>query len=140
MVLVLTAFAGAIAAVRVSLPDRTSGLVMQTDADAPPVMLASLTPAVAAHYQHAADHEHAYVRVPCYCGCDSFADHRNLYDCFIRADGAGYEAHGAGCAICQAEARQVRRLNDAGHSPTEIRARIIEQFGPATNPAGTAGA
>lgn len=139
VLLILVLFGGVIAAVRGSMGTPAPAMTMGGGRDPGPISLESMTPTVAAMYRHAADHQDVYERVPCYCGCDSFADHRNLYDCFLRTDGAGYEAHGAGCAICQAEAREVQRLSASGRSGPEIRADVIDQFGPATDQASTSG-
>lgn len=97
----------------------------------------TLTPVVAGHYRHAADHPDVYAAVPCYCGCDSFADHANLSDCFVRPDGGGWDPHAAGCGVCQDEAVALRRLLDDGQSIPHIRAAIIDQFGPSNSPSTT---
>jgi hypothetical protein len=141
-IIVIGLLAGAITVVRGSIAatQQHAGMTgmpgMGAGRDAAPIALESLRTDVAALYRHADEHAELYRDVPCYCGCDKFADHRHLYDCFVRPDGAGFEAHGAGCAICQAEAVQVRHLLRSGHDPAQIRNAIIEQFGPATNPAG----
>jgi hypothetical protein len=140
-IVVVGLLAGAVTLVRGSIvaPQAETGMAgmpgMAAGRDAAPIVLESLRTDVAALYRHADEHAELYRSVPCYCGCDKFADHRHLYDCFVRPDGAGFEAHGAGCAICQAEAVEVRRLLRSGRSPTEIRDTIIDTFGPATNPA-----
>jgi hypothetical protein len=141
VVVVLGLLAGAVTLARRSVmepqPDGGMAAGMAMGRDTAPVALDTLNPAIAALYRHAVDHADVYRDVPCYCGCDRFADHRYLFDCFVRADGKGFEAHGAGCAICQAEARAVRELLDGGRTPAQVRTTIIDQFGPATNPAGT---
>ncbi|HET9443471.1 MAG TPA: PCYCGC motif-containing (lipo)protein [Acidimicrobiales bacterium] len=103
---------------------------------AAPLRLASVSPAVAAHYRYAGDHGDAYRLIPCYCGCEEFLDHRDLYDCFVRPDGRGWEAHAAGCGVCIGESATARRLLDEGHDPTSVRDAVIAQFGttPATTP------
>lgn len=141
MLLLVGLLAGSITLVRGSIavpepgaaPGGMPGMAMT--GDAAPVAPETLRRDVAQLYRHAAEHPDVYRDVPCYCGCDRFADHRHLYDCFVRPDGAGFEAHGAGCAICQAEAVEVRRLLRSGRSPTQVRDAVIEQFGPASNPA-----
>ncbi len=45
------------------------------DAQSGPFSLASVSDAVAGHYQHAAANHDVYRQVTCYCGCESFADH-----------------------------------------------------------------
>jgi hypothetical protein len=64
--------------------------------------------------------------IPCLCGCEEFFAHENLYDCFIRIDGAGYDSHGAGCGVCLAEAAVASKLLDAGTPATEVAERIVE--------------
>ena len=106
---------------------------------APPLELASVPAGIADHYRHAAAHEDVYRQIPCYCGCEEFLDHRNLADCFVRANGGGWEAHAAGCGVCIGEAATAHRLLDQGSSPAEVRAAVIAQFGstPPTTPPST---
>jgi hypothetical protein len=101
-----------------------------------PLDLASVPPAIAEHYHFAAAHEDELRHVPCFCGCEEFLGHRDLYDCFVHADGAGWDTHAAGCGVCIAEAITARHLLEAGRSPTEVRDAVIEQFGttPITAP------
>lgn len=99
-----------------------------------PVDLAELPEAVAARYRFAEANRTVMEGIPCYCGCASL-DHRSLYDCFVRPQG-GYEAHGAGCGICQAEAIDVERMLGEGRDLAAIRAAIDSTYaasGPATN-------
>ena len=100
-----------------------------------PLDLATVKPETAAHYTFAAAHEHEFSQIPCYCGCEEFLDHRNLYDCFVRPDG-GWEAHGSGCGVCLGEAVTARRLLEAGQPPAAVRDAVIAQFSstPATAP------
>lgn len=93
--------------------------------------LASVPDATAAHYRHAAANTDVYEQVRCYCGCEAAFDHRNLADCFIRADGR-WEAHGSGCGICIAEAIAVRDHLDAGTPTPDIVDDINATFGDMT--------
>lgn len=103
---------------------------------APPLELATLTEDVAALYRFADAHQAELVEVPCFCGCEEFLAHESLYDCFVRADGAGYDSHAAGCGVCLGEATVASDLLAAGTPPGEVAQRIIEQFGttPITSP------
>ena len=103
---------------------------------AAPLDLDSVTPEIATHYTFAEAHHDEYVQIPCYCGCEEFLDHRNLYDCFVRADGNGWDAHAAGCGVCIGESSTARRLVRAGEDPAAVRDAVVEQFGstPATTP------
>ncbi len=109
---------------------RPSGLA------AAPLDLASVSPGIAGHFTYAEAHQDAYSQIPCYCGCEEFLGHRNLYDCFVRSDGKGWDAHGAGCGVCIGESVTARGLLDEGQDPGAVRAAVIEQFGstPATTP------
>lgn len=102
----------------------------------PALELASVSSEVAGHYHAAADLSDVYREVPCYCGCEEFLGHRHLYDCFVRADGAGWEAHAAGCGVCLAESALVRELTDAGTPTDDVRTSVIARFGttPTTAP------
>lgn len=103
---------------------------------ASPLELASVKDEVAEHYRYAEVHQTEFTRIRCFCGCEESVGHENLYDCFIRADGAGYERHAAGCGVCISEAAVATQLLDAGTPATETVDRIVEQFGttPVTSP------
>jgi hypothetical protein len=75
----------------------------------------------------AADHE-AFENVACYCGCESFLEHRHLLDCFERPAG-GWERHATGCAVCLAEARDVIDMRRDGIPLSEITRTIDIRFG-----------
>lgn len=124
------------AAVVASSGDTSNGHVIDA---APPLELASVTDDVANHYRYAEGHQTELAGIPCFCGCEEFLGHENLYDCFIRTDGAGYESHAAGCGVCIGEAALASQLLDAGTPATEVAERIVEQFGttPITSPAQT---
>ncbi len=72
----------------------------------------------------------------CYCGCVAYAPpHRSLLDCFLKP-GGGFEAHAAGCTVCQDEALEARALTSEGRTPAEVRRRIDTLFsdrGPSTD-------
>lgn len=115
-------------------PRTTAAMPSAPRASLPTVDLATLPEPVAARYHFAEANRAAMERIPCYCGCGALG-HRSLYDCFIGAQG-GYDAHGAGCGICQAEAIDVERMMNEGKSIAEIRATIDAQYasaGPGTN-------
>lgn len=91
---------------------------------------ADVPPAVAAHYQAAQDHQHAFEAVPCFCGCEEMLSHRHLADCFVRADGQGLEAHALGCGVCLGEAQQVMDLIAAGvEAPDQIKEAVVAEWG-----------
>lgn len=101
-----------------------------------PLDLASASPDIAAHFTYAKDHQDAYSQIPCYCGCEKFLGHRNLYDCFVRSDGEGWDAHASGCGVCIGESATARLLLDEGQDPTAVRDAVVAQFGstPGTAP------
>lgn len=87
-------------------------------------------PEVAAvEFRYAADHLDHFRGFRCWCGCEAAFDHRSLADCFVRPDGR-WEAHGAGCAVCLAEAGMAREALEAGTTPDRIAADIDVRFGP----------
>lgn len=104
--------------------------------DAAPLALASVSPDIAGHYHAATELADVYREIPCYCGCEEFLGHRDLYDCFVRADGQGWDAHAAGCGVCIAESTLARDLTDAGTPAGDIPAAVIDRFGstPTTAP------
>lgn len=85
--------------------------------------------ATAVEFRYAADHLDHFREFRCWCGCETAFDHRSLADCFVRPDGR-WEAHGAGCAVCLAEARIAREALEAGTTTDRIAATLDAQFGP----------
>jgi hypothetical protein len=76
-------------------------------------------------YRGAHAHPDMYEAVPCFCGCEATLEHRHLFDCFSRADGA-WEAHALGCGVCLGEAAQVEELLASGETdPMVVRAAIV---------------
>lgn len=134
LLVVLVAAAAAVALV-VSARDSGTGDA-HAMGEAPPLELASVTADVADHYRYADAHPAELSAIPCFCGCAEFLAHEDLYDCFIRTDGAGYDSHAAGCGVCIGEATVVAPLLDAGTPVTDVAERIVEQFGttPITSP------
>jgi len=104
----------------------SAGEWSQTDAPLDP---ASVSPNVAAHYRYVTAHGEAYSEIPCFCGCMEFLGHRSLQDCFVRADGTGWEAHASGCGVCVAESVTARRLLNRGEDPAAVRDAVIAEFG-----------
>jgi hypothetical protein len=84
--------------------------------------------AVRAHYRSAGNHRDTYRQIPCYCGCDSLLAHRSLEDCFVAADGTGWDPHAAGCVVCIDESSIVRRLIARGLSPPAIRDEVVDRY------------
>jgi hypothetical protein len=91
--------------------------------------LTSVSAVLAAEYRFAADHLDHYRKFRCWCGCEAAFDHRSLADCFVRPDGR-WEAHGAGCGVCLAEARMAREGLGAGTTPDRMAVDIDARFGP----------
>jgi hypothetical protein len=94
-----------------------------------PLDLSTVSDDIAGHYRFAAAHAAELAQIPCWCGCQQFLGHRNLADCFVRADGAGWEAHAAGCGVCNAEAVIAERMLGEGHSPLDVKVAVDSQFG-----------
>jgi hypothetical protein len=110
-----------------------------TSAEVPPLDLAMVPASTASHYHAARADPDTYRHVPCFCGCEEFLGHSDLYDCFVRADGEGWDAHAAGCGICIAESISVQDLLEGGHDAASIRTEVISQYGstPTTAPPAT---
>lgn len=136
LVVVLMAAGGA-AALVASTNDDGGGT--HDMAAAAPLELASVSESIAGHYRFAESHQAELSAIPCFCGCEEFLDHRNLYDCFVRADGAGYDSHAAGCGVCIGEAAVAADLLGDGVPAATVAERIVEQFGttPITSPDDT---
>lgn len=98
------------------------------------VELASLPEDHQTMYRAAADDPDGFAAVACYCGCETFLDHRHLLDCFVRPDG-GWERHATGCGICLAEARDVIELRSENTPIDKIVRQIDDRYGVITAPA-----
>ncbi|HEX9766560.1 MAG TPA: PCYCGC motif-containing (lipo)protein [Nitriliruptorales bacterium] len=115
-------------------PDTTGDdLAMLAVAPGGTVELASLPAVQQELYRAAAADPEGFEAVACYCGCESFLDHRNLLDCFVRPDSA-WERHATGCAVCLAEARDVIDLRADGTPISEIVRLIDDRYGAITAP------
>ena len=85
---------------------------------------------LAGHYDAAQTNFAIFEQIPCFCGCEEMLGHRHLGDCFVRADGAGLEAHALGCGVCLGEAAQVMELMSAGITDADqIRVAVVAQWG-----------
>jgi hypothetical protein len=63
-------------------------------------------------------------QLPCYCHCDRGFGHKSLYSCFE-------DDHASHCAVCVDEALMAYKLEkEEKLGPTQIRDRIIAQYGP----------
>lgn len=94
-----------------------------------PLDLATVPENIAGHYRYALAHADAYREIPCWCGCQQYLGHGNLEDCFVQPDGKGWEAHAAGCGVCNGEAAIAERMLDAGSTPAEVAEVVNLEFG-----------
>ncbi len=134
LAIALTAVAAAIWVVGGTRPapvEETAASPMLQVAPGGEVALADLPHEHRVLYVAAAADPEAFTAVRCYCGCESFLDHADLLECFVRPAG-GWEAHATGCAVCLAEAEQVIDLRDQGVPIDEIVRRIDDQYGAIT--------
>ena len=135
--LALLVIAGAVVAVAVSsgstgsplTASRTTTTISATKTAAP-LKLSTVPADVAEHYQYAAAHLMEFAQIPCWCGCMQYLGHRSLADCFVRADGQGWEAHAAVCPVCLAEATMAELMLKQGRSPHDVAEAVALQFGP----------
>lgn len=106
--------------------DRTESMVQVAPGG---VLRAGEVPeALVVWYQGAERHPDVFAEVPCFCGCAAMLDHRHLLDCFVRADGDGWEAHALGCGVCLGEAEQVLGLVAEGVETPQIVEAIVERW------------
>jgi hypothetical protein len=61
--------------------------------------------------------------IGCYCGCHVRPGYRSLLTCFYE------DGRGAGCPICQGEAKLAYRRHEEGQSLDRIRRAIDARFG-----------
>ena len=67
-------------------------------------------------------------QLPCYCYCDQGFGHKSLHSCFV-------DDHAAHCGVCIDEALLALKLQkEDGLKPEQVRARIIETYGPKRTP------
>jgi hypothetical protein len=135
---IATMLGGFVAAVMIVAAGGIVGLVAHGSLDHPSMMvggssdhmafmLDSVGGDVAAHYAFAKEHRELFSTIPCYCGCEATLDHRHLYDCFVRPDGA-WESHASGCAVCIDESKMARRLLGTGAQPEQVRDAIVARY------------
>lgn len=93
------------------------------------IELADIPEPFLVHYEGAADHPEVFSEVPCFCGCEAMLGHRHLLDCFVRADGDGWEAHASGCGVCLGEAEQVLALIADDVPTDEIVEQVVAEWG-----------
>jgi hypothetical protein len=129
VVLVLAAIGGFVGAGTADHPTRPPAPMIAPEGV---LDLATVPEVAAVEFRYAADHLDRFRGFRCWCGCEAAFDHRSLADCFVRPDGR-WEAHGAGCAVCLAEARMAREALEAGTTPDRIATDIDARFGPDPN-------
>ncbi len=115
---------GLTGAVMVMSPHDRGGAVMGVGM----LDLDTVSAEIAGHYHFASAHRSMYGTVPCFCGCDAMLGHRSLRDCFLHADGAGWEPHASGCAICIEESQMIRGMLGRGVPPESIPGAVIDRF------------
>lgn len=133
LALALTAVVVAVAVVAPRLDDAGADSPMVAVAPGGSISLDEVPADHARLYRAAAEHDEVFEQVACYCGCESFLDHRHLLDCFVRP-GGGWERHATGCTVCLAEAEDVLEDLDAGLPADEIAERIDRRYGVMTDP------
>ena len=109
---------------------RTTTTATPATKTAAPLNLSTVPADVAEHYQYAAAHLMEFEQIPCWCGCMQYLGHRSLADCFVRADGKGWEAHAALCPVCLSEAAMAEMMLKQGRSPHDVAEAVTLQFGP----------
>ncbi len=125
--LLLTAGLGSVVAVGAATLPNLPALV-QARQHALPAWATTTTQSTRA-YHTALDQPDLLTSLPCFCGCATYQPpHRNLYDCFVNADGT-LDTHAAGCTTCQEEALAAGRWADQGLSAPAIRTQLVASFG-----------
>lgn len=86
------------------------------------------TSSTEAAYHYAIEHPEVVAWMPCYCGCDAM-EHRNNLDCYLKANGAGFEEHASFCEICVQITLKAKNLVGQGTSLREVRAIVDATWG-----------
>ena len=105
--------------------------------DPGPIDISTLPAGTAELYRFVESQPDLFRTISCYCGCEQFLDHRDLYDCFVRAGGTGHEAHASACAVCTSEASVAQAMLAEGQDPATIHDAIDDDYGttiPTTAP------
>lgn len=87
-------------------------------------------------YKMAVANPDALSSMPCYCGCGTSLEHKNLKECFIKPDGS-LDDHAATCDLCNKEVLDVARWLKEGKSLKEIREGIDAKYSSFGNPTDT---
>lgn len=119
---------GLAGAVMVMSPDHAPTAMPATSMAGATLDLDLVSNQIAGHYHFASAHRSTFETVPCFCGCETMLGHRSLLDCFVRADGAGWEPHAAGCAVCIEESQMIRGMLGRGAAPESIPSAVIDRF------------
>lgn len=125
----LVAILGIAAVTRSTPSPAPAAVAMAMPSAAGTVDVTTLAPDVAGQYRYVAAHAAEFAQVPCFCGCEQSFGHRNLADCFLRADGAGFDSHAAGCGVCLGEATVTHDLLDNGLPPSSAADAVTRQYG-----------
>jgi hypothetical protein len=84
--------------------------------------------ATEAAYHYAMSHPEVVAWMPCYCGCDAM-EHRSNLDCYLKANGAGFEEHASYCGICVDITLKAKELVAQGKSLLEVRTIVDATWG-----------
>lgn len=97
------------------------------------------SPSVQKAYESAVEMQDKLQYLPCYCGCGmGEMEHRgntvpkmtSLKDCFIKADGSGFEDHAAmDCGGCVSTANDAAEMIRSGMPLIEVRKAIDSKYG-----------
>lgn len=87
-------------------------------------------------YKVAVANQDVLSSLPCYCGCGPSLEHKNLKECFIKADGS-FDDHAATCDLCGKEAVDAARWLKEGKSVKQIRELIDAKYSVFGNPTDT---
>lgn len=83
-------------------------------------------------YQHAAQHEQLLRSIPCYCGCNESANHRDNFECFVNeikeSGEVVWDDHGTKCNVCLEIAANSIVQYKEGKSIKEIRTEIDKRY------------
>lgn len=64
----------------------------------------------------------------CYCGCGDHTGHDSNKACFLKADGSGFDSHGANCQVCVDVALSAKSMYAAGTPLKEIRITLDARY------------
>ncbi len=110
-------------------PTWTGDMVMDVAGEPLPDYVMSADSGVQLAYQFAVDRPDVMQWMVCYCGCGDHSGHKSALNCFVKAGGKEFDAHGSNCDVCVGIALDAMTMTEEGRSLSDIRTYIDDTYG-----------